>query len=38
MEWLVLDRNTWNYLTVYKQMSSKTSIKNKVTYQFYPYK
>ena len=32
----MLDNNTWNYLTVYKQMSS-ASFKN-VTYKLFTYK
>ena len=35
MELLMLDRNTWNLLTVGKQMNSKNSFENKVTYKRY---
>ena len=33
IELLVLERNTWNYVTVYKQMGSNNSVKNKGTYK-----
>ena len=34
-ELLVLDRNTWNNITVCKQMSSNHSFKNDVTYKLF---
>ena len=33
----MLNSNTWNYLTVYKQMSSGL-FKNDVTYELFTYK
>ena len=37
IEFLDLDKNTWNHLTEYKQMSSN-SFKNNVTYELFAYK
>ena len=37
VELLVLDTNTWNHLTVCKQISSN-SFKNKITYEVFPFK
>ena len=34
----MLNSNTWNYLTVYKQMSSNNLFKNKVTDKLFAYK
>ena len=33
----MFDKNTWNHLTVYKQMNSNKSIKNKVTDKIFAY-
>ena len=37
LELFVLDYNTWNHLTVYKQISSG-SFKSNVTYKLFTYK
>ena len=34
----MLSSNTWNYLTVCKQMSSNNSFKNKLIYKLFAYK
>ena len=33
----MLNSNTWNHLTVYKQMSSNISYRNKFIYQLFAY-
>ena len=38
MKLLVLDKNTWNHVTVHKQISSNNLFKNKLTYKLFAYK
>ena len=38
IELLVLDKDTWNHLTVCKQKNTNNSFENKVTYKLLAYK
>ena len=37
-KWIILDSNTWNYLTVCKQVNSTNLFKNEITFRLFTYK